>query len=133
MAKAAQQNIEIEEIETISTESSDPSSSQVPSLPLVSFTTPNQALSKDLSAEKIEKIAHDTGTYQTLQKMRNGTIIIFKNWTLFFQFALLACYTVRRKRRRLTTLNLKPEVYWWFTLLLTYPASKIDQSAFVFL
>lgn len=79
MAKAAQQNIEIEEIETISTESSDPSSSQVPSLPLVSFTTPNQTLSKDLSAEKIEKIAHDTGTYQTLQKMRNGTIIIFKN------------------------------------------------------
>ena len=75
MAKAAQQNIEIEEIETISTESSDPSSSnQVPSLPLVSFTTPNQTLSKDLSAEKIEKIAHDTGTYQTLQKMRNGKI-----------------------------------------------------------
>ena len=75
MAKAAQQNIEIEEIETISTESSDPSSSnQVPSLPLVSFTTPNQALAKDLSAEKIEKIAHDTGTYQTLQKMRNGKI-----------------------------------------------------------
>ena len=75
MAKAAQQNIEIEEIETISTESSDPSSSnQVPSLPLVSFTTPNQTLSKDLSAEKIEKIAHETGTYQTLQKMRNGKI-----------------------------------------------------------
>lgn len=75
MAKAAQQNIEIEEIETISTESSDPSSSnQVPSLPLVSFTTPNQTLTKDLSAEKIEKIAHDTGTYQTLQKMRNGKI-----------------------------------------------------------
>ena len=76
MAKAAQQNIEIEEIETISTESSDPSSSnQVPSLPLVSFTTPNQTLTKDLSAEKIEKIAHDTGTYQTLQKMRNGKIL----------------------------------------------------------
>ena len=75
MAKAAQQNIEIEEIETISTESSDPSSSnQVSSLPLVSFTTPNQTLAKDLSAEKIEKIAHDTGTYQTLQKMRNGKI-----------------------------------------------------------
>ena len=75
MAKAAQQNIEIEEIETISTESSDPSSSnQVPSLPLVSFTTPNQTLTKDLSAEKIEKIAHDTGTYQTLQKMRNGKV-----------------------------------------------------------
>lgn len=75
MAKAAQQNIEIEEIETISTESSDPSSSnQVSSLPLVSFTTPNQTLSKDLSAEKIEKIAHETGTYQTLQKMRNGKI-----------------------------------------------------------
>ena len=77
MAKAAQQNIEIEEIETISTESGDPSSSQAPPMPLVSFTTPNPALSKDLSAEKIEKIAHDTGTYQTLQKMRNGTYEIF--------------------------------------------------------
>ena len=29
-------------------------------------------LIKDLSSDKIERIAHETGTYSTLQKMRTG-------------------------------------------------------------
>ena len=31
---------------------------------------------KDLSSEKIEKIAQETGTFQTLQKMRNGKSVL---------------------------------------------------------